>query len=84
MTILGYVILIYLLLGLLFAIAFAAKGCKVLDDGADTSGLAFRLIIVPASLLLWPHLLQRWLGARSEKGSSDANTGSTIEGHQHD
>jgi len=84
MTILGYVALTYLLLGLLFAIAFAAQGCKVLDEGADTSGLAFRLMIVPASLLLWPHLLQRWLGARSEKGSSDANAGSTIEGNQHD
>jgi hypothetical protein len=90
MTILGYVGLTYLLLGLLFAIAFAAKGCKVLDEGAATSGVAFRLMIVPASLLLWPHLLKRWLGARSEKidgdkhTSGDAKARSTIEGNQHD
>ena len=79
MTILGYVGLTYLLLGLLFAIAFAAKGCKVLDEGAATSGVAFRLMIVPASLLLWPHLLKRWLGVRS-----DAKARVTIEGNQHD
>lgn len=63
MTVLDYVVLTYLLLGLLFAIAFAVKGCKVLDDGANTSGVAFRLMLVPASLLLWPHLLKRWLDA---------------------
>ncbi|MFT4633846.1 MAG: hypothetical protein ACJAXW_004174 [Candidatus Azotimanducaceae bacterium] len=81
MTILGYVFLTYLLLGLLFAIAFAAKGCKVLDEGAATSGVAFRLMIVPASLLLWPHLLRRWLSARGEKEArGDAN----VEGNQHD
>ena len=81
MTILGYVVLTYLLLGLLFAIAFAARGCKVLDEGADTSGVAFRLMIVPASLLLWPHLLRRWLSARGEQ---DARVGANVEGNQHD
>jgi hypothetical protein len=78
MTILGYVVLTYLLLGLLFAIAFAAQGCKVLDEAAATSGVAFRLMIVPASRLLWPPLLKRWLGARSAKSDSP------IKGNQHD
>jgi hypothetical protein len=93
MTILGYVFLTYLLLGLLFAIAFAAKGCKVLDEGAATSGVAFRLMIVPASLLLWPHLLRRWLSARGEesargekgaRGEKDARGDANVEGNQHD
>lgn len=52
----------YLLVGLAFAIAFVVKGCGVLDTGARSSSIGFRIMIFPASILLWPYLAVRWRG----------------------
>ena len=62
MTIISTIILIYLATGIVFGLAFITKGCSALDEGARNSGIGFRLIIFPASTLLWPYLLKRWLG----------------------
>lgn len=63
MSILGYIVASYLTAGFFFAIAFAIKGCKILDEGAIKSGATFRIMILPGALLLWPYLLKRWLGS---------------------
>lgn len=52
---------LYFGLGLLFAIAFAWRGAAAVDPAAREGTLGFRLLILPASALLWPLLLRRWL-----------------------
>ena len=58
---------IYLLFGLLFAIAFAVKGVTVVDEGAHGSSTGFRIIIFPGAVLLWPLLLKKWIYTKSTK-----------------
>lgn len=58
---LGY----YLLIGLLFAIAFVIAGYRALLDEADGTRLHVRLLWSFAAALLWPFLLVRWVGAVS-------------------
>lgn len=60
-------IAIYLLLGLLFAIAFVIKGVEVVDEGAHGGSIGFRIIIIPGTMVFWPFLLKRWLRAKKEK-----------------
>jgi hypothetical protein len=52
---------IYLALGLLFALAFAAFGVGSVDPAARGGTPGFRVLIVPGSALFWPLLLRRWL-----------------------
>lgn len=58
------IVALYLLAGLLFAIAFVTKGVTKVDEGAQGSGWGFRLIIVPGSIVFWPLLLKKWIAAR--------------------
>ena len=51
---------LYLLAGLVFAVAFALRGCERLDPAAATGSWGFRLVIVPGAAALWPLLLRRW------------------------
>jgi len=51
----------YAAIGLIFAGAFVARGIDRLDPGAHGAGWGFRLLILPASTLLWPLLLRRWV-----------------------
>ena len=53
----------YLLAGVLFAIPFAWRWSARLDPAAAGGTLGFRLLILPAAVLLWP-----WLGARLLRG----------------
>ena len=55
--------LAYLLCGLIFAVAFVARGVGRLDHAARESSLGFRLIILPGSAALWPLLAVRWAEA---------------------
>lgn len=52
--------------GLLFAVAFVARGVNQIDPAAREAGWGFRLLILPGSALLWPLLLRRWLGPGEE------------------
>jgi hypothetical protein len=56
---------IYLVIGLLFAIAFVIKGVTAVDEGAHGSSAGFRIIILPGVALLWPVLLKKWINAKS-------------------
>ncbi len=56
----------YLICGLVFAIAFLIKGIAVVDEGAHGSGIGFRLIILPGVIVFWPLLLKKWIKAKKE------------------
>lgn len=51
----------YAVLGLGFALAFAARGVSRIDASARASTLGFRIAIVPGAAAFWPLLLRRWL-----------------------
>jgi hypothetical protein len=55
---------IYLVLGALSAAAFVTVGVSRVVPHAGHITLAARLLILPASILLWPWILRRWLAAR--------------------
>jgi hypothetical protein len=52
---------VYAALGLLFGVAFVARGIERIDPGAHGSGWGFRLIVLPAVVAFWPLLLSRWV-----------------------
>ena len=52
---------VYLLIGLIFALIFVVFGVSKVDQDAKGSGLGFRLIILPGTILLWPFLLLKWI-----------------------
>ena len=52
---------IYLICGFVFALAFVFRGVQVIDEGARDSTLGFKIIIIPASTVLWPLLLAKWI-----------------------
>ena len=52
--------MIYAVVGLLFAIAFAWRGAGVVDAVARHPTLGFRALVVPGAMLLWPLLAMRW------------------------
>jgi len=52
---------VYLLIGLLFALAFAVKGVQQVDHAAEGTGIGFRLLIIPGTVALWPILLRKWV-----------------------
>lgn len=51
----------YLAIGLAFGVLFAARGYAVLEPAATGSIIRFRLLLIPACLILWPYLLWRWI-----------------------
>lgn len=55
---------VYAAVGAPFAVAFAWRGAGRLDANARAGSLAFRLAIVPGSVLLWPLLARLWWRAR--------------------
>ncbi len=48
-------------IGLLFALAFVTRGIERIDPAAHGATPGFRLIVLPATIALWPWLLRRWL-----------------------
>ena len=57
----GSLILSYILVGLVFGLAFVARGHKVIDPVAAGASLGLRLLWLPAALALWPLLLVKWV-----------------------
>jgi hypothetical protein len=54
---------IYLLVGAVLALGFAASGVGRVLPEAGHFTLGARLIVLPAAVLLWPVALYRWWGA---------------------
>jgi hypothetical protein len=50
----------YAVAGMLFAPAFLARGVVRMDPQARGSSTAFRLVLAPGTILLWPLLARRW------------------------
>lgn len=46
--------------GLLFALVFLARGLERVDAGAHGAPLGFHLVLLPATVVLWPWLWRRW------------------------
>lgn len=58
---------IYLLAGVLFAIAFLTKGIKAVDPSAQGVSFGFKFLITPGCIALWPILLSKWIKAKSRE-----------------
>jgi len=56
----------YALSGVVFAAAFVTVGVKRIDEQAVGTGVGFRLLIFPGCVALWPMLLRRWAGGKTE------------------
>jgi hypothetical protein len=52
---------LYLLCGIVFAIAFVLVGVGKIDPHAAHGTWGFRILIFPGSTLLWPLLAKRWM-----------------------
>ena len=66
-----FLISVYAVVGLLFALAFVVFGTRRFDSAAASSGWGFRLLAVPGSTALWPLLAWRWVrgtGPPAESG----------------
>jgi hypothetical protein len=59
-------LLLYALLGAVFALAFVSVGVKKIDAQAVGTSIAFRALIFPGSAAFWPLLLRRWIAGKSE------------------
>jgi len=56
-----WIVEIYILCGILFAVPFIIKGVAVVDEGTHGTKLGFRLIIIPGTITFWPLLLSKWI-----------------------
>lgn len=54
----------YAALGLAFALPFLVFGVSRVDPGARGAPPAFRLLILPGVVALWPVLLRLWIRPR--------------------
>jgi len=60
-----FLILIYLALGAVFALAFFVKGYQKIDSAASDASWFVRIIWVPAALMLWPLLVSKWFQSKN-------------------
>lgn len=66
-----YAVFVYLAIGFLFALWFAAFGITKLDDSAKETGIGFRLLIFFGAIPFWILLLKRVL--KNEKRPTEKN-----------
>jgi hypothetical protein len=57
---------VYLSCGLVFTIPFVLVGVGKIDPHAAHGSWAFRLMIIPGTIMLWPLLARRWFGGVHE------------------
>jgi hypothetical protein len=60
-TIIFYIVGVYLALGFLFMIPFIIKGANKIDEGAHGGSIGFRIIIIPGVIVFWIVLLRKWI-----------------------
>jgi hypothetical protein len=61
-----WIINIYFIIGLLFAVYFALAGCSRIDPTAASAKVLVRLMWLPAALALWPLLLKKTIQVNSQ------------------
>jgi hypothetical protein len=66
-----FVLVTYLVCGLLFTGFFITKGVDKIDEGARGASTGFRIIIVPGSIVFWPFLLKKWINSYDNKKTND-------------
>lgn len=64
-------VMVYVAIGLVFALIFVFAGVGRIDGSAKGASLAFRLLIIPGATALWLMLLMRW--ARGEQPPMERN-----------
>ena len=60
-----YLIMIYVSIGVFFAIIFLTKLIQSVDEGAIGSPWTFKVTIFPGCVILWPVLLRKYLKVRN-------------------
>jgi len=65
-TIIFYIVAVYLAMGFLFMIPFIIKGINKIDEGAHGGSIGFRIIIVPGVIVFWIVLLNKWIKAKHD------------------
>lgn len=60
-----YAVALYLLVGLVTAVAFVSYGLTQVLPHAMTASIGARILFIPGAAALWPYVLVRWLQARS-------------------
>ncbi len=78
--ILVLVVEIYLIVGILFGIAFVIRGVQAIDHAAEGAGWGFRLIILPGVAAFWPWLLRRWIRVAQPAEERNAHRDRAREG----
>jgi len=63
------IVVVYLGCGFAFAIPFVITGANKIDEGAQGATWGFRIIIIPATIVLWPILLKKWIAAGKNKNN---------------
>jgi hypothetical protein len=67
-----YGLALYAAAGFVFALAFVTIGIGRIDPATRSSGIGFRLTILPGVVALWPLMLARWLvGGAPHGGDAD-------------
>jgi hypothetical protein len=60
--------LVYLLCGLAVGVPFVLSGVDRVDEAARGAPLAFRLLILPGTVALWPLMVTKWIKAPRSGG----------------
>lgn len=63
-SVLIFVLAVYAVIGLVFALLFVSRGVQRVDPAAKGSPAGFRILILPGATALWPFLLSKWLRAK--------------------
>ncbi len=67
-------VILYFCVGFIFSLFFLSWGVSRIDPAAKDSSIAFRIFILPGTLIFWPLLSFRWLTGKKtppvEKGNA--------------
>jgi hypothetical protein len=72
-----YAAFVYLALGILFAVWFAARGVTKLDDSARSTSFGFRFIIFFGAVVFWVLLLPRLIKGEKRPEEKSAHRAET-------
>lgn len=61
---------VYLVIGVVFGVAFAWRGAGRIDPVARHAPIVFRLLVLPGAAALWPVLGWKWIAAARVRGAS--------------